>query len=449
MLHVIAVLLICIFSLSTTWAARLASFCYLLDQSPEAVVEGQNIDQRLPIASVSKVITSWWAMGSVGPNYQMSTRIYITPVSNDPHRKVVDIHFAGARDPYFGKESLHYLISELNKQKIYRLRNVTFDDEFKFFWNAGGGPMLSKANNVETGYYYANSPTPKEVHAELKRYSRNWTYGYSNTAAYLKKFNILLVSQPRITVENIAYVPVRDFVPSPQTQVRTIRSSLMFQMLREMNRNSNNHAASQIFEHLGGNEEFNKYIAKSGFTEAQIRIVNGHGNRHDREDKTSIYNEASCATVVKIVKSLRKNLQRHGKDLPDVMAVPGLKERSTLGAYSNPAYSQAVTAKTGTVNPAVTLAGMLQTKKGPVYFMYIMSTRSSESDWSSARRAIAYQLSLLTKKFDGGVSLNAQALKFISFDPELFFQAEKHSEAEEPVPAELMQKQMVAMLTGP
>ncbi len=75
-------------------------------------------------------------------------------------------------------------------------------------------------------------------------------------------------------------------------------------------------------------------------------------------------------------------------------------------------------AKTGTVGPAVTLAGMIQTKKGTVLFMYNIATRATERDWAVARRQIAANLAVLAKKYNGGLSLEGHAVKFVAFDPE-------------------------------
>jgi D-alanyl-D-alanine carboxypeptidase/D-alanyl-D-alanine-endopeptidase (penicillin-binding protein 4) len=407
-------------------AAHPASSCYLDGQNPNAQIEGEQIDLRLPLGSVSKLVTTYWALSVLKPTFRFGTRIYITPIATkDKNHQTVDIHFEGSRDPYIGKESLHYLISELNKRKIFKIRNLTFDDNFKFFWNVGGGPMLTRRHqSVETGYFGPNDPSNTEVGAELRRYKSNLGFGYEKTREYLKKFNIDLIPGAKVSVQTVKYVSASDYHPDDGTFVRLIYSSPLLMLLREMNRTSNNHAANQIFEHLGGAEKFREFIQQDGFTENDILFVNGHGNRKDLPDQTSIYNEASCKTIVTIMSRLRKKLTFLKMDLDEVLPVPGADEKSTLGAYKDSTYADSVAAKTGTVGPAVTLAGMLKTKNGPVYFMFNMSTEGTQKDWSKARKTIASELIALTQKFNGGMPFDTQQVKFLAFDPELFFQAD-------------------------
>ncbi len=417
-------------------ASRSASYCSLEGNDLTGAIDGVRTGDRLPIGSVSKLVTTYWAISAMKLSYRFPTRIYISPIP-EQDSSTVDLHFEGSRDPYFGKESLHYLISELNKMKIYKIRNLTFDHDFKFFWNASGGPTMTPGTNrVETGYYGPDAPTSDQVTTELKKYRKNLTFGYGNTRAYLQKSDIDLIPNPKLSVENIQYVPADEFHAPENSEVRMIYSSQIVRLLKEMNRNSNNHAANQIFEHLGGAAKFQEFINGDGFSNDEILFVNGHGNRKDIDSTESVYNEATCATIVKIMSRMRKKLQLENLDMDDVLAVPGLDEHSTLGAYENKPYADSIAAKTGTVGPAVTLAGMLQSKDGPIFFMYNMETEGTRRDWSRARKAIAVQLTNLTKKFTGGTPFDSATAKFVGFDAKLFFHEDDLKDSDEvPTPA--------------
>lgn len=418
------------YSLPTALAAKPASHCTYDAAKDHAEIEGLDIHERLPIGSVSKLVTTYWALATQKPTDRYQTRIFITPVIDEKSKQgqSVDLHFQGSRDPYFGKLALHVLISELNKLKIYKVRNISFDENFKFFWNAAGGPMLGRKRlKVETGYYGPDSPTPEEVAIELGRYRSNLAYDYSASRNYLTKFNYTMPESARLSAAKIHYLPSQSFKAADNSIVRNIFSSPLIMLLREMNRNSNNHAANQIFESLGGESKFKDFIMQNNLLfEKDILMINGHGNRKDLPEGGFIYNEASCVAIMKVIIALRNKLTELGKDLDDVLPVPGADAESTLDAYDNKSYSEALAAKTGTIGPAVTLAGMLQTHKGPVYFMYNMSTQGSLRDWRRARTAIGKELTLLTQQYSGAAKIDAQNFKFLSFDPALSF----HEEAE-------------------
>ncbi len=317
---------------------------------------------------------------------------------------------------------MHYLISELNKMKIFNVRNLTFDSNFKFFWNVSGGPTMTPGmNSVETGYYGPDAPSADTVTTELRKFRKNLAYGYDKTRAHLSKLGLDLEAKARLSVQNVQFVPKEEFTAPENSTVRMIYSSSIVPLLKEMNRNSNNHSANQIFEYLGGAEKFQEFINEDGLSDNQILFVNGHGNRKNIDVLEAVYNEASCESILKILSQLRAKLQALNMDMDDVLAVPGVDEHSTLGAYEKKSYADSLAAKTGTIGPAVTLAGMLLSKNGPIFFMYNMATEGTRRDWSKARSAIAVQLSGLAKKSNGGIPFDSQQVKFVAFDPELFF----------------------------
>src|SRR5687768_10134846 len=89
-------------------AATMSYYCHVLDKAinETPTIQGKNISKAMPIASVSKLVTSYWAIKTLGPDYRFITILHIKKVGED----LYDIHLEGSRDPYFGKESLHYLI---------------------------------------------------------------------------------------------------------------------------------------------------------------------------------------------------------------------------------------------------------------------------------------------------------------------------------------------------
>lgn len=394
---------------SISYGAKLASFCYAKD-AEVLEIQGTNIDKLLPIASVSKVVTSYWGIAEKTSNYRFTTGAAVTRISKD----TFDVHIIGSRDPYFGHESLHFLISELNKKGITKVRNLTFDENFKFYWELRKN--TDSASPV-SGFELADDPGPINVKRQLTLY-KSLLSGYTKTVAYAKSFNIAMIENPVFSVENIEYMKSTDFQQTLGTVVYQVRSAPLYTLLKEMNRNSNNHAAEQIFAHLGGTEKFAKFIKSDmGFTNKEIHFVNGSGNNISKDD--GIYNEATCEAMLKIIKKLRTKIKTEGRNFGDLLSIAGINQDSTVdNIYNTSETNRALIAKTGTVGPNVTLAGLINTQDGIVYFMYNQSTKSSQADWSAARSNIRIALYNLVKQFNGGKPLAFNDVKFLSFDKE-------------------------------
>ena len=96
------------------------TFCYA-SGSTRLDIQGVNIDSPVRLASVSKVITSFWALSSLGPHYQFETHLSYSA-------KTRHLHISGSSDPFMGQQSLFFLASELDRRfahlrfEISRLR---------------------------------------------------------------------------------------------------------------------------------------------------------------------------------------------------------------------------------------------------------------------------------------------------------------------------------------
>ena len=113
--------------------------CYVMDQAG-AKVEGQNIDKLVEIASVSKIFTAYWALKMLGPNYRFQTLVIIKPVEND--NESFDVHLRGGYDPLFNAWQMQYLIAELNRLSVKKIRTLSFDERFKFHMSARSGHQV-------------------------------------------------------------------------------------------------------------------------------------------------------------------------------------------------------------------------------------------------------------------------------------------------------------------
>ena len=385
-----------------------AAFCTLKSMDPSAQVEGFEVDKRLVIASVSKAVTAWFAVAEKGSSYRFQTRFYWTPTGTDTY----NVHIQGSRDPYFEKQSLHLAISELHKRGVHKVDKLTFDRNFKFRWDISDGKTFKR-------WFASNDmPFPSEVLGQLR--SRKLTSGWDSSLAHNGR-RIELVSNPSFTVK--AFEHKDDFQPSADTKVAALKSNELAYLLKEMNRNSNNWAANQIFEHMGGAERFHaKVRSELGLGESQIRFINGSGDRQSYAVNPGVYNEASCASVLRILNDLRARLLNEGKDLENVMAVAGGDNDSTTGRiYTTPVTTKSLIAKTGTTDPNVTLAGIVRTNGGDILFLYNMKSNGRESTERAARSSIKERVAKLIQENHGGNPISYSKITFLSIDDQSAF----------------------------
>jgi len=385
--------------------SEMNSMCYLEDKKG-AVIEGTNAQSMYEIASVSKIVTSYWALRVLGPNFRFLTQIYVDPVDNDTS----DVHIAGGWDPYFGREMTHFLFSELQRHGVFKIRNLTFDENFLLFWSVREKPTWSI------------DPTRRDIELVLKQKLRFSSAEYTATRLQAKKLGLALEPKLKTRISSIKFKSVNEYTPMISTRNLELRSAPLVAYLKEMNRNSNNHVADHLFNFLGGTNEFQNFIkTKLNLESDDIRLINGSGDRilvtDEKNKMQKAYNEASCEALVTIISAIRFELRINGYDIQNIMAVSGLDAGTTLGGrYASSQVSGAVVAKTGSVDPAITLAGMITTEQGNVYFGILYKTRNP-SDWNTARNKIRDNVIGLMNKFGGKNEIDDySATPFLPFD---------------------------------
>ncbi len=395
-------------------AQTLQSFCYS-DPKDFKVVNGLNIDKKYPIASVSKLVTSYWAISTKGPNFKYQTLVHVTPADDGEF----DVHFQGSRDPYFGQEKLHYVISNLNQKGVKKVRKLTFDENFIYLRDLDieRDPLKEKTGFPWKNYYVSQVGAMRTL-AELKK---GLTDTYSSSLKHLETSRIKLLPKVSFTAKQINFVNSNDFSSTRVTKAFGVRSSPMYQLLKEMNRNSNNFAAVEIFKTLGGREKFAIFIKQQlGLGKDSIDFHEGSGNRVANEP---IYNQATCRALLVIFKDLSVIAQKYALDIDDIVSVMGEDGLVDRGyPYINDSNAGAGIAKTGTSAAAMTLGGMLNTKPNRMYFMYnVNPTKFTAAKKRASRAMIGEEVRKLSKQFAQSLSLlEYKKVSFVSFDSTSF-----------------------------
>ena len=414
---------------SFSYSAKLVSFCTMEENSKE--IKGMNVEERLPLASVSKLFTSYLTVTQNNVNKKVYTQFFYTPVGNGAY----DVHIKGSNEPYFGRQALHWMIAKLNEANVYKIRNLTFDQYFKYYHDTDKRARIGRQLiDPVSGKSALNAPAPDLVQRQLlqngeilKFYDKSVKDALSNGVQLPTK----LVFKP----ESIKFLDEEQFKPSAQTKKGYVASPEVLHMLKLMNWNSNNHAANQLFQISGGLEAFNiLFYRKLGLQEKDVKFVNGSGQNANLAGDGRDYNEATCSTVVRTVKGLKNALEKQKAHLQDAVSVMGGDIGSTVGGktYTNPTTSLSVIAKTGTVGTNVTLAGMISSQTGNRFFFFNVEVNSApqrlrnksafiNSEAMRARKIISTRLNELVKKLGGPKPIE---YKVQNFNLENFEEAE-------------------------
>lgn len=405
---------------STGWSARLASYCTLEEGGKE--VKGLKTEERMPLASVSKVFTTFLAVNNSVLNRKIYTQFYYSLVS----KGVYDVHIRGGHEPYFGRQNMHWLIAKLNEAGVTQIRNLTFDENFKYYHDTDKMNRVGRKRlNPVSGKDEMNAPSPEDVRAMLMQNAEVVKF-YDKSAKEALENGVQLPKKIVFRPAKISFIASDKFLQSASMKKGYVASADLLHMIKLMNWNSNNHAANQIFQISGGLQAFNSlFYQRLGLTERDVLFVNGSGQNANLTGDGREYNEATCSTVVKTVRALKQALEAQKAKLQDALAVVGGDMGSTVGGktYTNPLTKLSVIAKTGTVGTNITLAGMISSQTGNHFFFFNVEVNSAPSKMKNkgafmnreaarARNIISAELNKLIKKLGGPKPIEYQPKYF-------------------------------------
>lgn len=382
----------------------LNAMCYMKVDDATKSISGTDTEKEFELASTSKLVTSFWAVSKLGAKYRFTERLYITPVAADTY----DVHIHGDMDPYFGQQMVYFLVSELNKNGIKKIENLTFDEDLKINWN-----VANKAYQSKRSY----DPQPEDVRKVLESNLINDSFTASTYNAFRNQVKaqtgVSMASGASVSVRRVNFVSSRDYHPEANTKVLLLRSAPLYQYIKFMNLHSNNYMADMLFRKLGGADDFRRFMkTRLDLDESDIHFVNGSGDSV-YSDNGKLYNKASCSTMIKVLLAMKDELGKQSLSLDHVMSVAGVDDSTLGGRYAG--LKDSLIAKTGSVDPAITLAGMLSTEKGDLMFAVLMKT-GGPADWTGARNQIRSRVGDLMKKFGGAKAFRYDAFSVLPVD---------------------------------
>ncbi len=342
--------------------AKNQSFCYL-DSTGE--VQGHNKYKRVTTASVSKLITSLWAIEELGTGHRYETKFFL---------KGKKLHISGSLDPVFSKRKLFFLLAQLNLHGVSELEEITFNNQLRVYSKAEN--YIGEVLNI----------TESRTAANLKDF---W-----NTTKWekLKPAYQQFVAQTPLSLREHLSIPdsweqlnlkvgkVYSVEKNPLGNEGLVHlSPILERYLKFMNIVSNNYIADQVFDKLGGELGFDKYFQKiksdlgseiignEAGNEPIVKMFTGSGLNTTKEG-ARVDNYATCAVAVGLIERLDNLLDNAGVAIQKLVAVPGTDGGTFRKRLKSPRLNRTFVAKTGTLYHTSALAGILYGANSRVTF---------------------------------------------------------------------------------
>ena len=201
------------------------SYCYVDDQGS---LQGKNINLQVRLASVTKLLTSLWAIEEKGINYRYDTKLFI----QGNH-----LHLQGSFDPFMSNEKMLFLISQLNTLGYNHFDKITYDKNIQINPSAQSHtdqyPLITRDSNGRNIKMYFNTAS----------WSSDFKLEYDRLASLARKERFLKTVE--FSVDTVEYSGVNPL--GADAKVLTLTSPKLYQYLKETNVASNNYSSHTIF----------------------------------------------------------------------------------------------------------------------------------------------------------------------------------------------------------
>jgi serine-type D-Ala-D-Ala carboxypeptidase/endopeptidase (penicillin-binding protein 4) len=338
-----------------------SAFCYSVQNGE---VEGINAEKPVKIASVMKLVTSFWAIEALGsPNYRWTTRLYYQPATGE-------LHVEGSGDPFFTRDRLYLLVSDLNKAGIRSLNRVTADSSFKMGLFLTDIAFRTRVEHVERSQIGVSSGL-----LMMAFNTSQWKFAKDDSYARARDANgSLLANSVELKTSSADVVSSNPLSGQSGVRVFEIQSAPLRSYLKRMNIMSANPIADELYHSLGGKPGFKRFLgSRLAYAAASSEIESGSGLPIDGPPRRDTL--MSCANVIRTIRLLDQDLQqKHSLSLADITLVSGI---DTEGEPTFEQGSGSLAVKTGTVNGAKNLAGIFNTNAGSVYFGIFMQGKAA------------------------------------------------------------------------
>jgi serine-type D-Ala-D-Ala carboxypeptidase/endopeptidase (penicillin-binding protein 4) len=285
----------------------------------------------LPAASITKVATSLAALKKLGPDHRFTTQMGATgPIENGILQG--DLVIQGGADPLFVWEDAIATANLLSQAGIQRVTG----------------------NLIIQGPFYMNFKTNPQQAGELFKQGLNaqlWP-----PAAAIQYETLKDLPKPQLEIQGNVRVTE---APIPSNLILEHSSLPLAELLKQMNRYSNNAMAEMLAKEVGGSKRVAQIAAQAaGVPQAEIQLVNGSG--------LGIENQMSPRAACGMMLAIANLLHSQQMTIADILAVTG----EDIGILDNRSLPQQAVIKSGTLNNVSSLVGALPTQEqGAVWFV--------------------------------------------------------------------------------
>ncbi|WP_127717487.1 D-alanyl-D-alanine carboxypeptidase [Halobacteriovorax sp. HLS] len=376
------------------------SFCHTNETGE---VEGSNPHMKVRLASISKLITTYWAMEKLTPEYQYESQFFL----KDKH-----LHIVGDKDPIYSKRKLFFLLSQLNNLGITELDKITFDKNLRVYTNAegyiGDTLVVTKSRTAANLKDYFHTPDWNKLKLAYANFIKETPQEIIKALEIRESLEDL-----NLSVKEVSFSEKNPFENDPAAKQSIHLSPKIVKYLKAMNIKSNNYIADEVFDKLGGEKEFDKFIGekvenwypnididRTNFDKGSksIKIFSGSGLPSYKNGQRND-NYATCSIVVKIIEDLNQVMTEYQKSFQQVVAVAGSDidssgaTKSTIRKrFLSPKLKNVIMAKTGTLFHTSALAGKLSTKSGDKYFGVFHQMRGWKGHAKAAQDEIVQKI---------------------------------------------------------
>lgn len=296
----------------------------------------------LSAASLTKAATSLAALQTLGPSYRYKTAVGITgKVQNGVLQG--DLIIQGGQNPFFVWEDAIALAQQLKQHGIQKVQGNLMIL----------GPFYM---NFETGAIAAGTSLKQGLDASL------WP------AEALQQYQTLPVNTLKPQIDIQGTVIAATVAPQHVQWVAQHQSFPLADLLKKMNRYSNNAMAEIIANSIGGASVVQqKVLAATGIPAAEVQLVNGSG--------LAIQNRMSPRAVCALFLAIDNLLKPQGLSIADIFTVVGTDE----GVLDQRPLPKQAILKSGTLDTVSALAGTINTQKGRVWFAILDNNGNVET----------------------------------------------------------------------
>ncbi|MEM9137933.1 MAG: D-alanyl-D-alanine carboxypeptidase [Cyanobacteria bacterium P01_F01_bin.42] len=301
----------------------------------------------LAAASVTKIATSLTALQQLGPAYRFTTKFGYTGRVVDGTLRG-DLVVAGGDDPFFVWE---HAFEVANLVESLGIKQVS-------------GSLIIQAP------FAMNFESEGQLAGELLRQALSSSLW---SEAAIAQFSTLPSETPRPNIQVLGDIQIVSKLPGNTTWLVQHQSLPLIELLKRMNRYSNNPMADQIASYLGGADHVTQVVQTlTGLGSEEVKFINGSG--------LGTENQITPQGAALMIQALAKFLESEGMSLGDVMTIVGVDE----GILDPRPLPTGLVAKSGTLDQVSALAGVLPTQtEGPIWF----SMFNTQGDVVSFRRA--------------------------------------------------------------